>query len=88
MKLQPMRDLMVIKLDEKPSENKSKSGIIIKEAWEQANNTAVVEAVGKLVTQFKPGDHIYFNPYAMIEVSLNKDEKRYFLKEGDVLATL
>jgi co-chaperonin GroES (HSP10) len=93
MKIKPLRDLMLIEPDEKT--NKTKSGFFLKEDWDQTQNTGTIKAVGGDVQQFKPGDRVYFNPYAMLEANLMEQNdqktgfvKARFIKEDDVLATL
>lgn len=72
MKIQPLRDIVLIKADK---ENKqTESGILVAREWEQLPHTGEVIAIGKDVTKVKIGDHVHFNRYAFTKV-----EKDQFL---------
>lgn len=79
-RIQPLRDLMVIVLDE--PRKTTASGIFMAKAWEDAVNTAHIVAVGPDVKQCRIGEHILINPYAYIDLT-GISEK--LIKEGDVL---
>jgi co-chaperonin GroES (HSP10) len=64
MKIQPARDVLLIKADKPKSE--SKSGILLGEQWKTLPLTGEVIAIGPLVTSVKPGDKVGFSRYASI----------------------
>jgi co-chaperonin GroES (HSP10) len=74
--MQPMRDLVLITLDDK--ETKTESGLFITKSWEDAVNTATVDEVGPDVQMVKKGDHVTINPYAVLNGR--------FIKEKDIIA--
>lgn len=80
--MQPLRDLLLITLDEK---EKKKGSLYIVEAWESAADQATVDAVGKEVKDVKVGDRIKFNPYAALSAP---EETQRLIREKDVLGLL
>jgi chaperonin GroES len=82
MKIKPLRDLLLIELDE--VEEKTQSGILVQQGWEKTKHTATVLGVGNDVTHAKVGDRIIVNPYALLDSE--HDEKTYqFMRERDIL---
>lgn len=75
----PLRDLLLIKLDEKEEQT---NGIFIAKAWEDPITSATVLAVGKGVKDIKEGERVHINPYAYIDLTGTTDK---LIKEGDVL---
>ena len=71
MKIQPTRDVVLIKADKPKGE--SESGILLAEEWKSLPLTGTVLAVGPDVTTTAPGDRVGFNRYA--SVTLEKDER-------------
>lgn len=71
MKIQPTRDVVLIKADKPKGE--SESGILLAEEWKSLPLTGTVLAVGPDVTTTTPGDKVGFNRYA--SVVLEKDER-------------
>lgn len=91
MKVKPLDDLLLIELV--PNESRTASGVIIKEAWETAQNRAVIVDVGSLVTDLKIKETVIINPYALIDVTSSQPslrsapDKKYLIRRKDVLAT-
>lgn len=87
--IKPFRDLILINPD--PKNDKSASGLIIKEAWESPVCSGVIEEIGQDVKTMKKGQHIYYNPYAVLELNLgNSADKRevVLIKEVDVIGII
>ena len=85
MKIKPLRDLVLIRI-EKQQEKQSTSGIFIpKDAWNDTEPYGTIEAVGDEVKNFKEGDRVYVNIYAMIDLA-GVDKELKMIKECDVLA--
>ncbi len=84
MKLNPLQDRVVAKVEEPATV--SKAGILLGEAKEKPAY-AVVEAVGPDVKAVKKGDKIIYKEYSTTEIKLD-DEPFIILKEEDILATL
>lgn len=80
MKIKPLRDLLLIQLDE--PKKQSESGIFITKAWEDAISSCTVLEVGPAVKTVKKGDHIHINPYAYLDIT---DSELKIIQEGDVL---
>lgn len=83
--MKPVKNLIHLKLDE--LEEKTKSGIIMQKAWQGPPNTGEILAVGSDVSDYKVGEKIVFNAYALINVSL-EGKTDYLLRDSDVLAIL
>ena len=84
MKLKPLNDRVVAKVEEPVTV--SKAGILLGEAKEKPAY-AVVEAVGPEVKEVKAGDKIVFKEYSTTEIKIDEDNY-IILKEEDILATL
>lgn len=78
--MQPLRDLLLIKLDEK--QEKTAAGLLIQEAWKGPVSSATIENVGPEANNFKKGDRVIINPYAVIDLPETADK---LIKEGDIL---
>ena len=94
MKLQPIRDRIVIKMVE--AETKTASGIVIPDAAAEKPSQGDVLAVGtgKLTPEgtivpmvIKEGDRVLFGQFAGQVVKVDKEEFR-ILKEEDVMAVI
>ena len=65
MSLAPLRDLVLIRADER--ETQTASGILLaEEKWKTLPPTGTVEAVGPEVTIVKVGDHVMFERYGSV----------------------
>ncbi len=84
MKLKPLQDRVVAKVEEPVTV--SKAGILLGEAKEKPAY-AVVESVGPDVKVVKKGDRIVYKEYSTTEIKVD-DEPFIILKEEDILATL
>lgn len=84
MKLKPLKDRVVAKVEEPVTV--SKAGILLGEAKEKPAY-AVVEAVGPEVKEVKKGDKIVYKEYSTTEIKV-EDDPYIILKEEDILATL
>lgn len=75
-KLNVLKDYVLIKPD--PDDNRTLSGIIIKDSEEYIPVTGVVEAVSDFVAstfpELKIGDNVLFKKLGPIEVELNNNE--------------
>lgn len=78
--MQPLRDLLLIELDEIPET--TTSGIFMKKAWETPMNIATVLEVGP-DTKTKKGTRVVINPYATLETT---EKRTKFIREKDVLS--
>jgi chaperonin GroES len=65
------------------AENKTKSGILLKEATEKPQTAEVIN-IGSEVNQFKPKDKIIYKMFTTTEIKLN-DEQFILIDEEDVL---
>lgn len=88
--IKPLKNLVLIKIDPNSGEKQSSSGILYKEAWERPSNIAEIIAVGPLVKDFKAGDKVIINPYAVLDLhtsSMASDELKNtkIIKEVDIL---
>ena len=88
--IKPLKNLLLIKIDPNKGEKQSSSGIIYKEAWERPSNVAEVLEVGPLVADFKKGDRVIINPYAVIDLHTSTMDSQELqlqkiIKETDVL---
>lgn len=81
--IKPLRDLLLIKLDEIAKQ--TKTGLYVEHGWEKTQSTATILAVGNDVKNFKKGDRVMINPYALLDVD-SDGETYQFLREGDILA--
>lgn len=82
--MQPLRDLLVIRIQEKPKT--TKSGLFLsEEKWAKPENTAEVLEVGNEVKSVQKGDMVVINPYAVIDTA-EKEVK--IIKEEDILCHL
>lgn len=79
MKIQPLKDLLLIKLDER--KNTTAAGIYIKEAWESAINSGEILEVGPEAT-VKKGTRVIINPYALLECGM---KETFLIKEADIV---
>lgn len=83
--IKPLRDLVLIRI-EKEAEKQTSTGIYIpKDAWNEVKPYGTVEEVGAQVTDFKAGDKVYINPYAMLDMPGFDDDLK-MIKECDILA--
>lgn len=84
MKIQPLRNLIIVRPD-KPKE-KTDSGIIIaNEKWKQLPFTGTVEAIGPLVENVQVGDRIVFARYTVTELP---DDDLRLLQDKHVLGKI
>lgn len=85
MKINPLKDLLVIKLDSHSVAGFDKDGNPIKpQIWHEHKpiGTIITSCAGSDLTE---GTRILVNPYAVIEVP---DTKEMLIKECDILATI
>lgn len=80
--MKPLNDLVLIKADKQ--EERTASGLYIKEDWKTLPPKGTVEAVGDKVTQVKAGDRVVFERYGA--VTYDKDLK--LCKENQIMAVL
>lgn len=64
--MKPLRDIVLIRPDE--PEQKTESGLYIKEDWKTLPPIGTVEAVGDEVKLVETGDRVMFLRYAVIDV--------------------
>ena len=93
MKLKPLGDRVVLKLDEVIE--KTKSGIVLAGSAKEKPQTAKVVAVGpggmvdgnEVAMAVKPGDTVLINKYtaSMGEVKID-DEEYLIIRQGEILA--
>lgn len=85
MNIKPLRDLVLIRV-EKQEDKQTASGIFMpKDVWNDTEPYGTIEAVGDEVQNFKEGDRVYVNIYAMLDMAgMDKDLK--MIKECDILA--
>ena len=98
MKIQPLGDNIVIKLEKIETQRVTNSGILIQVSGTEQTlrkDMAIVEAVGEgrmlnngtvLPPRVKAGDKVIYNKYAGTEVQVSEDEKYLIIKESDILA--
>lgn len=98
MKIQPLGDNIVIKLEKIETQRVTNSGILIQVSGTEQTlrkDMAIVEAVGEgrmlndgtiLPPRVKAGDKIIYNKYAGTEIQVSEDEKYLIIKESDILA--
>lgn len=77
----PLSDKIVAKL--KIEEKKTVGGLYLPDSAKEKPSTAIVESVGPLVKEVRPGDEIIFKSYSTTEF-----EDYIILKEKDVIATI
>lgn len=81
----PLADRVVAVREE--AKTQTASGIYLPDSSKEQPVMAVVEAVGSMVQQVKPGDRIVYQEYTPIELKM--DGKVYLvIKEADILATV
>lgn len=97
MNLQPIGDNLILKIEIKKKEEKTKEGLILlNEGTEQSLRTDVAEviAIGEgrvlnngqiLKPTVKVGDRVIYNKFAGTEI-IADEEKYLILKETDILA--
>lgn len=78
MNYKPLRDLVIITINDKTSE----AGIIISDELEEFGT---VEAIGEEVKNVAIGDKVYYNKFAG---TILEDKHRRILEEKDLLAKL
>lgn len=92
--MKPLKDLIVIKLDEKPTERKSSAGLFLpQEKWEKPRNIATVVEVGPDVNKgvqstavmITEGKRVVFNPYAVLDTD---EENTKLIREKDLLCLI
>lgn len=80
-----LKDLLQVKLDEMP---KKEDEVALQNQWELVPNTGEVLAVTEqFTTDFKVGNKIVFNGYAVMQVNTG-DEVINLIREADVLGIL
>jgi len=92
VKLQPLRDQVI--LEKQEAVEKTKSGIVLPDSAQEKPQTAKVVAVGlgktldngtKVEPEVKVGDIVYYSKFSGTNVTV--DEKEYIIvSESDVLA--
>lgn len=95
MKLTPLADRVVIKVEEK-AEEKTKSGIVLPDTAKEKPQEGTVVAVGpgrvldngtRVPLDVKVGDRIYYSKYSGHEVKLDGEEY-LILEERNILAKI
>lgn len=84
--MQPLKDLLLIEMNEQTKEKASDSGFLWQAPkWAKPENVAKVTAKGPLVDSVGVGDSILINPYAVIDTT---DVNVKLIHEKDVLCLL
>lgn len=83
MKVTPLADYILIKVDEETT--KTDSGILIQTGAVRLPQTGTVEAVGEYVKSVKAGDHVLFLRYAAID---GPDKDTRLCKESHIIGTV
>ena len=95
MTLRPLADRVVVDRDE--AEEKSPGGIVIPDAARKRPQRGTVVAVGpgkftdaghRMTPELSVGDRVLFGFYSGEEVKLEGGEKRWLMREGDILAII
>ena len=87
MKIKPLSDRVLVKLDEK-SEEKTAGGIYIPQTAQEKTQIGVVEAVGTDESiNVKVGDKIMYDKYAGTAIKSGGEEK-LLLRIADILAII
>ncbi|HZK44428.1 MAG TPA: co-chaperone GroES [Syntrophomonadaceae bacterium] len=95
MKIQPLADRLVLKVDE-VAEEKTKSGLYVPDSAQEKPQEAEVLAVGsgllnekgeRIPMEVKVGDKVIFSKYAGMEIKI-EGEEYLVLSERDILAIL
>lgn len=87
MKIQPLEDKVLVKIEK--SETKTKGGIYIPESAKEKTQFGVVEAIGKMKEKedIKMGDKILYKKYSGEEVTID-DEEYLILEIKNILAKI
>lgn len=84
--MKPLRDLLVIEINQQPAEEQTSSGLYLaKPRWAKPQNMARVLHKGPEVKSVGEGDTILINPYAYQDTD---DENVKIIKEKDVLCLM
>lgn len=70
MKIQPSRDLVLIKADD--DQTKTKSGLLVSEDWRSKPLTGEVLDTGPQVVAVKKGDRVVFERYSSLVLEDNQ----------------
>lgn len=80
--MKPMRDLIVIEMNEQEKETK-KGGLFYQAPrWAKPTNIGKVVEVGPEVRSVEVGKYYLINPYSVIDT---EDKRTKLIREGDVL---
>lgn len=87
MKVQPLADRVMVKLEK--SESKTAGGIIIPDNAQEKTQTGLVVAIGddKDVIKVKAGQKIMYDKYAGVQVKVDGVE-HLILKMADIIAVI
>lgn len=81
--MKPLRDLLVIEIQEESKEKSSESGFLFQAPkWAKPQNVARVVAKGPLVNSVSEGELVYINPYAYQDT---EDKLIKLIREKDIL---
>ena len=98
MKVKPLGDNIVIRLEKIETQRVTNSGILIQVTGTEQTlrkDIATVEAVGEgrmlnngqiIPPRVKAGDRVIYNKYAGTEIKVSEEEKYLIIKESDILA--
>lgn len=98
MKVKPLGDNIVIRLEKIETQRVTNSGILIQVTGTEQTlrkDIATVEAVGEgrmlnngqiIPPRVKAGDRVIYNKYAGTEIQVSEEEKYLIIKESDILA--
>ena len=87
MKIKPLEDRVLLKIDQ--GDQKTKGGLYIPETAQEKTQTGRVGAVGddKDVIKVKVGDKVMFDKYAGTNVKID-DEEHLVVKMSDLIAVV
>lgn len=83
--MKPMKNLVVIELNETPEEKVSGGLFIQKPRWAKPDNIGIALALGPDVLTVRVGEHYLINPYAVIDTN---EKNIKLIRESDILCHL
>jgi len=81
--MKPMRDLIVIEVNQEPKEKKTESGLFLQAPrWARPENIGEALQVGPEASSVEVGKHYLINPYSVIDTG---DKNIKLVRESDIL---